>query len=401
MVSEVRSGDRRARAPSSSTAAVLRGRSGVAAGWCSPPGGTASCRGRSRRGAADLAAARAEPTTSSGELADGLTAAPDDVEAARRSSASRKRSRTTSTAWRRRPRASGELVTPGHRVIVETTAGDGSAIADDHYVRGRPDRARRGRGVRRGRADRQGQGAAAGGVRTVPRRPRALHLPAPRRRREADAVPRRTRGPRRRVRDGPDADGRLPLLAPMSEIAGRMAPQEGRSISSGRSGGRGVADGRCLRRDAREGRSCSAAAWPAGTPPQIAAGMEAEVVVLDKDVDRLREIDRIWHGRIQTVTSSRLAIERLVTGRRPGRSGPCWFPARARRICVSAELVQADASGRRRSSTSRSTRAGASRRRTSRRTPTRPTSSTTWSHYAVGNMPGAVPRTSDVRARRT
>ena len=45
---------------------------------------------------------------------------------------------------------------------------------------------------------------------------------------------------------------------------------------------------------------------------QIAAGMEAEVTVVDRNVDRLRDIDRIWQGRIQTVMSSTLAIERLV-----------------------------------------------------------------------------------------
>ena len=71
------------------------------------------------------------------------------------------------------------------------------------------------------------------------------------------------------------------------------------------------------------------AGWNAA---QIAAGMEAEVVVVDKDVDRLREIDRIWHGRIQTVTSSRLAIERLVLGRRPRDRRGAGPRARRRRI---------------------------------------------------------------------
>src|SRR5438093_2186352 len=106
-------------------------------------------------------------------------------------------------------------------------------------------------------------------------------------------------------------DGRLPLLAPMSEVAGRMAPHVGANFLERPYGGRGVlmggasgvAPARVLVLGA--GMAGVNAAW-------IAAGMEAEVVVLDKNVDRLRFVDQIQRGRIQTVMSSVLAIEQLV-----------------------------------------------------------------------------------------
>ncbi len=106
-------------------------------------------------------------------------------------------------------------------------------------------------------------------------------------------------------------DGSLPLLAPMSEIAGRMAPHVGASLLEKERGGRGVllggASGVSPARVLILGAGMSGAnsAW-------IAAGMEAEVVIVDRNVDRLRFIDEIHRGRIQTLMSSRLALERLV-----------------------------------------------------------------------------------------
>src|ERR671916_65143 len=106
-------------------------------------------------------------------------------------------------------------------------------------------------------------------------------------------------------------DGSLPLLAPMSEVAGRMAPQVGAHHLERGGGGRGVLMGgapgvypaRVVVLGA--GISGSNAAW-------IAQGMEAEVLLLDKNVARLREVDRIHKGRIQTVASNVYEIERAV-----------------------------------------------------------------------------------------
>jgi alanine dehydrogenase len=106
-------------------------------------------------------------------------------------------------------------------------------------------------------------------------------------------------------------DGRLPLLAPMSEVAGRMAPHVGARLLEKEYGGRGILMGGVSGvRPAKvlilgAGMAGSNAAW-------IAAGMEAEVVVVDKNLDRLRYIDQIHKGRIMTLMSDRLTLEQRV-----------------------------------------------------------------------------------------
>ncbi|MGH3424866.1 MAG: alanine dehydrogenase, partial [Nocardioidaceae bacterium] len=108
-----------------------------------------------------------------------------------------------------------------------------------------------------------------------------------------------------------DASGSLPLLAPMSEVAGRLAPQVGAYHMLKRSGGRGVLPagipGVHPARIAVIGGGV--AGWNAA---RIARGMGADVEVLDTDVDRLRRIDVESDGRIRTVTSNPYAIERAV-----------------------------------------------------------------------------------------
>jgi len=106
-------------------------------------------------------------------------------------------------------------------------------------------------------------------------------------------------------------DHRLPLLAPMSEIAGRMAPHVGATYLERPHGGRGVLMGGAA--GVAPARVVVLGAGMAGlNAAWIAAGMEADVVVLDKNVDRLRYIDQIQRGRIQTVMSSGLAVEQLA-----------------------------------------------------------------------------------------
>ena len=106
-------------------------------------------------------------------------------------------------------------------------------------------------------------------------------------------------------------DGSLPLLAPMSEVAGRLAPQMGAHYLERHNGGRGVLLGgapgcgpaRVVVLGA--GNVGWNAAW-------IAAGMEAEVLLLDKNLDRLRWVDQIHKGRIMTLASNQGAVERTV-----------------------------------------------------------------------------------------
>src|SRR3954447_6219963 len=105
--------------------------------------------------------------------------------------------------------------------------------------------------------------------------------------------------------------GELPLLAPMSEVAGRMATQIGAHWLERENGGRGVLLGGAP--GVRPGRVVVIGAGNVGwNAAWIAAGMEAEVVLLDRDLDRLRWVDQIHKGRIMTLASNRGAVERAV-----------------------------------------------------------------------------------------
>jgi len=105
------------------------------------------------------------------------------------------------------------------------------------------------------------------------------------------------------------ADGSLPLLAPMSEVAGRMATQVGAHILERAQGGRGVLLG-----GVSGVRAAKVAVLGAGVSglnaAVIALGMQADVTILDKNVARLRDVDRIYQGHAQTVTSSLFEVER-------------------------------------------------------------------------------------------
>jgi alanine dehydrogenase len=107
------------------------------------------------------------------------------------------------------------------------------------------------------------------------------------------------------------ADGSLPLLAPMSEVAGRMAPQVGAHCLERANGGRGVLMGGVSGVHAAKvvvlGGGVSGLNAAA-----IALGMQAEVLLLDKSIARLREVDRIYQGHMQTIASNSYEIERAV-----------------------------------------------------------------------------------------
>jgi alanine dehydrogenase len=108
-----------------------------------------------------------------------------------------------------------------------------------------------------------------------------------------------------------DAHGRLPLLAPMSEVAGKIATQAGAFMLEKPLGGRGVLLGGV------PGVAAATVVVIGGgvvgmNAAFIAIGMEADVFVLDRDLDRLRELDIYFNGRASTVFSSALAIEELL-----------------------------------------------------------------------------------------
>jgi alanine dehydrogenase len=106
-------------------------------------------------------------------------------------------------------------------------------------------------------------------------------------------------------------DGSLPLLAPMSEVAGRMATQVGAHYLQRDTGGRGVLLGGAP--GVRPARVVVIGAGNVGwNAAWIAAGMESEVILLDRNLDRLRWVDQIHKGRIMTLASNRGAVERAV-----------------------------------------------------------------------------------------
>src|SRR5215469_6916024 len=106
-------------------------------------------------------------------------------------------------------------------------------------------------------------------------------------------------------------DGSLPLLAPMSEVAGRMAPQVGAHHLQRDGGGRGVLMGGVS--GVYAAKVVVIGAGVSGmNAAAIALGMQAEVLLVDKNVARLRAADAIYQGHCQTVTSNAYEIERAV-----------------------------------------------------------------------------------------
>jgi alanine dehydrogenase len=104
------------------------------------------------------------------------------------------------------------------------------------------------------------------------------------------------------------ADGSLPLLAPMSEVAGRMAPQVGAHCLERAQGGRGVLMGGVS--GVYAAKVVVLGAGVSGmNAAAIALGMQAEVLLLDRNIDKLRAADRIYQGHLQTVASNKYEIE--------------------------------------------------------------------------------------------
>jgi alanine dehydrogenase len=106
-------------------------------------------------------------------------------------------------------------------------------------------------------------------------------------------------------------DGSLPLLAPMSEVAGRMAPQVGAHHLQRDGGGRGVLMGGVS--GVYAAKTVVLGAGVSGmNAAAIALGMQAEVLLLDRNIARLRQADAIYQGHLQTVASNAYEIERAV-----------------------------------------------------------------------------------------
>lgn len=205
-----------------------------------------------------------------------------------------------------------ELVRHGHEVVIEQNAGVGSSITDDEYI--------------------------AAGARTLPtadevwasadlvlkvKEPIAeeyhrlrkdqtlftyLHLAASRECTDALLESGTTAIAYETVET---ASRQLPLLAPMSEVAGRLAPQVGAYHLMRSAGGRGVLPGGVPGTAA--GKAVVIGGGVSGwNATQIAVGMGFHVTLLDRDINKLREADRIFGTQVQTVVSNAYELEKAV-----------------------------------------------------------------------------------------
>lgn len=188
-----------------------------------------------------------------------------------------------------------------------------------------------------------------------------------------------------------DERGQLPLLTPMSEVAGRLSVQEGARHLLGPNGGRGVLLGGVP--GTRPGVVLIIGAGVVGTEAaKMAAGLGAEVVLLDRNVARLRELSRELPANVCLLYSDAAALRRELARADLVVGAVLLRGARAPRLISRADLalmkpgsvlvdVAVDQGG-----------VAETTRPTSHAEPTYVVDGVI--HYAVPNMPGAVPRTS-------
>ncbi len=188
-----------------------------------------------------------------------------------------------------------------------------------------------------------------------------------------------------------DSQGHLPLLAPMSEVAGRMAVQAGAHCLEMYQGGRGVLLGGVP--GVPSGKVVIIGGGVVGTnAARMAVGLECDVVMIDKSLGRLAQLDEMFRGRINTIYSTRGNIEEQVLSA-DLVVGAVLVPGAAAPHLVTADMVKEmkrgsvvvdvaiDQGG-----------CFATSRPTTHDKPTYVVDDVV--HYCVANMPGAVARTS-------
>lgn len=290
------------------------------------------------------------------------------------------------------PQGAHELAVEGHRVLVEKGAGEGSSICDADY---------RGAGavIAESAADVFAEAELVLKVKEPQRSEFAmlregqiiftfLHLAA-HGELTLELVKRRVIAVAYETVERPD--GSLPLLAPMSEVAGRMAPQVGAHYLEKMTGGRGMLLG-----GATGVPPASVVILGAGIVGShsaiLATGMDGHVIVLDKSLERLRYLEHILHGRVTTLVSNKMNVREMV------READLVIGAVLVTGALTPVIVDED--------TVREMRPGSvvadisvdqggcitTSRMTTHSDPVYVQHEVL--HYCVGNMPGAVPRTS-------
>lgn len=284
------------------------------------------------------------------------------------------------------------LTDAGHRVIIETGAGSGSGITDDEYISAGAQIIKTAKEVY----------ASADMIMKVkePQLPEFellregqilytyLHLAA-----EPDVtkmlLSKKVTAVAYETIEKPD--GSLPLLRPMSEVAGRMSVQAGAYFLQANNGGRGVLLGGVP--GVMSGRVTILGAGIVGSNAlKIAVGMGAQVSIIDSRTERLAYIDDIYSGRVVTLSSNAHNIENavihsdLVVGAvlLPGAKAPHLVDKKMVSNMKKGSVivdVAIDQGGCIETS-----------RRTTHSEPVYAVDGII--HYCVANMPGAVPRTS-------
>ncbi|WDZ82403.1 alanine dehydrogenase [Micromonospora cathayae] len=210
------------------------------------------------------------------------------------------------------PAGVNEFTRSGHQVFVESGAGTGSSITDEEFVAAGAtilptadevwDTADLVLKVKEPVAEEYHRMRAGQVLFTY------LHLAASKACTDA-LVDRKVTGIAYETVELPDRS--LPLLAPMSEVAGRLAPQVGAYHLQRQGGGRGILMGGVS--GVYAAKTVVIGAGVSGmNAAAIALGLQAEVLLLDKNVGRLRQADAIYRGHLQTVASNAYEIERAV-----------------------------------------------------------------------------------------
>jgi alanine dehydrogenase len=285
-----------------------------------------------------------------------------------------------------------ELVDNGHEVLVQAGAGVGSAIADAEYVD-------------------QGAEIVAGAEAVFAGADMIVKVKEPQPSEVALLEPRHILftylhlAPDAELTQGlidsgatciayetvTDTRGRLPLLAPMSEVAGKIATQAGAFMLEKPLGGRGLLLGGVP--GVAPGKVMIIGGGVVGlTAAEIAIGMGAETYVFDRNIDRLRELDFLLNNRASTVFSTTLNVERMLSEADLVIGAVLVHGAKAPHVIKREQLklmkpnavlvdVSIDQGGCFETS-----------RPTTHTDPTYEVDGVT--HYCVANMPGAVPITS-------
>jgi alanine dehydrogenase len=285
-----------------------------------------------------------------------------------------------------------ELVEHGHEVVIQAGAGEGSAISDSDYTA-------QGARILPGAEDVFGEAEMVLGVKEP--QPQEVAMLRP----EQTLFTYLHLAPAPELTQGlcgsgatcvayetvEDSEGRLPLLAPMSEVAGKIATQAGAFMLEKPLGGRGILLGG-VPGVAPANVMVIGGGAVGMNAAFIAIGMEADVFVFDVSIDKLRELDIAFGGRASTVFSSTLSVEERLPQMDLVIGGVLVHGARAPHVIRRKQLalmkphavlvdVAIDQGGC--FETSRPT------------THTEPTYEVDGIiHYCVTNMPGAVPITS-------